>query len=143
MSYQILEDVSLADVAVEIRAATLEEIFREAAEAMLAVQLERADLVGSTVHRTVILSKQALDILLYGFLQELVYLKDAQRLFLRVASATVAEADKTWTLTAELAGDISVPERHRPSVDVKATTLNDLSFEHTAGKWRAHFVLDI
>ena len=95
------------------------------------------------MQQTATVSHAALDLLLYRFLQELIYLKDAKGLFLRPDSITVRQVDAEWVIETSLVGEKLDPARHRSSVDVKAATFNELQLEKRGAGWYARFVLDI
>jgi SHS2 domain-containing protein len=84
--------------------------------------------------RRISLEKPELDLLLFAFLQELIYYKDAEGLLLRVPAVRIEEAGG-WRLEAEAAGETIDPSRHRMWVDVKAITLHRFSLEETGRGW--------
>jgi SHS2 domain-containing protein len=143
--YHFLEDVAIADVCFEVHAASLPELFRDAAEALMKVQVDNLGEVGRGQVVKIELADEALDMLLYYFLQELIYYKDAQRLLLLVEVVDIEEgADGVFRLSAEAAGEEIDPERHILNADVKAVTMHRFEVTHThEGAWRATVVLDI
>src|SRR2546428_693918 len=86
---------------------------------------------------------QKIDMLLFDFLQELIYCKDAERLLLRVRDARIEERDEKYFLKAETAGDPLDAARHHQRADVKAVTLHDFSVEKDDDGWKARVLLDI
>ena len=72
-----------------------------------------------------------LDLLLFNFLQELVYYKDAEQLLLRVQQLHIADDRQPYTLQATAVGEPIDPERHRMRVDVKAVTLHHFALTQT------------
>lgn len=143
MPYRYLEEIATADVAFEAWGATREEMFAAAADALTNVMV--ADLSAIVpVHEVEIrLEHQELDLLLFSFLQELIYLKDARRLLLRAPSPDITEEGFTLTLHAVARGEEIDPERHPMVVDVKAVTLHRFQVEQRDGTWRATVILDI
>ena len=81
--------------------------------------------------------------LLFDLLQELIFLKDAERLLLRIRERQMAERDELYFLKAMVEGEPLNPERHHQREDVKAVTLHDFSVERTDGGWKARVLLDI
>jgi SHS2 domain-containing protein len=89
------------------------------------------------------LEEQPLDMLLFNFLGELIFLKDARPLLLRVTRVMIIPTGSHYTLKATAGGERPDPARHPLTVDVKAVTLHHFRVEETAGGWRAEVVLDI
>jgi protein archease len=81
--------------------------------------------------------------LLFDFLQELIYFKDARRLLLRVCQAQINQKDEAYILKAKVTGEQLDPNRHQQRADVKAVTLHGFSVEKHDGGWKAKVLLDI
>ncbi len=143
MSYRFLEDIATADVAFEVDGATREELFASATEALLAVMTAEPERVGRREMVTIRVEQTALDLLLYDFLGEMVYLKDARHLLLHVDRLQIDGHGGTLILTGELNGERIDPSRHRLLVDVKAVTIHRLRATFEDGVWRATVVLDV
>jgi len=141
--YRYLEDIATADVAFEAWGATKEETFLAAADATLNTMVEDIGTVAPRVHREISISADALDLLLFELLQELVYQKDAGRLLLRVRDLRIEETVDAYRLRAEGWGETIDPDRHGLLADVKAVTLHRLLVEKTTDGWRALVVLDV
>jgi SHS2 domain-containing protein len=142
--YHFLEDVAIADVCYEVHAASLPELFRDAAEALMKVQVDNLGEVGRGQVVKIELADEALDMLLYYFLQELIYYKDAKRLLLVVEKVEIEETPEGgWQLTACAAGEEIDPERHELVADVKAVTMHRFELVQTPEGWKATVVLDI
>lgn len=143
MPYEFLEEEATADVAFEAWGKDLEETFRSSAEATLNVMVDNPEDVRPLEKRPLELTNEALDLLLFDFLQQLIYYKDAELLLLRVPEVQVEGRDGAWRLRAVAQGERLDPARHRQIVDVKAVTLHHFSLEQIPGGWRAHVILDI
>jgi SHS2 domain-containing protein len=141
--YRYLEEIATADVAFEARGATLEEMFLAAADATLNTMVEEIGTVAPRERRAFSVAADALDLLLFELLQELVYLKDAERLLLRVRDLRIEETGAGYRLHAEAYGETIDPGRHPLLADVKAVTLHRLVVERTPDGWRAVVVLDV
>ncbi|GIX48017.1 MAG: protein archease [Candidatus Tectimicrobiota bacterium] len=143
MPFAFLDDVAIADLAFEAWGETLEETFVAAAEAVLCAMVEDPQSVRPQVRRPLRLRHEALDLLLFTFLQELIYYKDAEQLLLRVPQVRLGTADGVHTLEAEACGERLDPSRHQLRVDVKAVTLHRFSLAQTPSGWKACVVLDV
>ena len=135
-------DAVTSDLAFVARGATPGEAFAAAAQALLAATVEDPARVEEREVRRLELAEPDLELLLLRFLNELVYLKDAELLLLRPRTVRVS-LDSQARLEAELAGETMVPERHRLAADVKAATAHGLSVARTPGGWEARVTLDV
>jgi SHS2 domain-containing protein len=107
------------------------------------VMVDELDAIRPRESRRIDLVTDALDMLLFELLQELIYYKDAEQLLLRVRDLRIEEKDGSYHLFAEAHGETIDTERHPLNVDVKAVTLHRFIVEKTAAGWRAAVILDI
>jgi SHS2 domain-containing protein len=143
LQFRYVEDVAIADVAFEAWGSTLAEMFTAASEATIQVMVAESASVAPRVRREVRLEAEAIDLLLFELLQELIFYKDAEQLLLRLLEANVEERGDGWTLSAVLGGEPINPSRHELLVDVKAVTLHRFLVEPFEGGWKAFVILDI
>lgn len=143
MPYHYLEEIGTADIAFEATGRDLPELFSDAADATMNVMIDNLDAIEPRETRHIELSNEKIDMLLFDFLQELIYFKDAERLLLRVGHAQVDERDEKYFLKAEVSGEPLDAERHLQRADVKAVTLHNFSVEKEDGGWKARVLLDI
>ena len=143
MPYRFLEDIATADIAFEAWGNTLEEMFTAAAEATMNVMIESLDSIARRELREFHLENAALDMLLFDFLQELIFFKDSERLLLRVREIRLEERDGNYSLAALTQGEPLDPDRHEQRVDVKAVTLHQFCLEKTDQGWMTRIILDI
>lgn len=143
MPYEYLEDVTTADVAFKAWDEKLEGVFVAAGEALMNVMVDELDSIRPTEKREIKLENDALDLLLFDFLQEFIYYKDSELLLLRVPKVNIEERDGNYVLTAHGEGERLDTARHHMIVDVKAVTFHRFALEQTDGGWEAMVVLDI
>jgi protein archease len=143
MPYEFLEDVAIADIAFKAQGNDLVELFTAAADATMNVMVEELDSIRPMERREFNLKNEALDMLLFDFLQELIYYKDAEQLLLRVDRLGFREEHGRHHLSAQTAGEMIDPERHLTRVDVKAVTLHQFQLQQTPQGWEATVILDI
>jgi len=143
MPYRYREDIATADVAFEAWGETREELFIAAAEALLCTMVEAAAEVVRKEELTLHLEHEEQDLLLWSFLQELIFYKDARRLLLHADMVSLVERGGLFTLEAILRGEQIDPGRHRLLVDVKAVTLHRLALTFGNSLWQATVVLDV
>ncbi len=143
MPYKYLEEIAIADIAFEAWGSTPEELFKAAADATMNVMVADLSTVADREKRRIELEEENLDLLLFNFLQELIYYKDAQRLLLRVDNIHIEKTQKGFKLQAEAHGEELNPEKHDLRVDVKAVTLHQFQVKKTSEGWWAQVILDI
>jgi SHS2 domain-containing protein len=143
MPYQYLEEIGTADIAFEATGRDLPELFSAAADATMNVMIDNLDAIEPRETREIELSNDNIEMLLFDFLQELIYFKDARRLLLRVSEAQIEQKAEAYSLKAKLAGEQLDDARHHQRADVKAVTLHGFSIKKEDGGWKARVLLDI
>ena len=143
MPYKYLEEIGTADIAFEATGRDLPELFMAAADATMNVMIENMDAIEPRETRRIELTNDKIDMLLFDFLQELIYFKDAERLLLRIREVQIDEKEDAYSLNATAAGESLDPARHRQRADVKAVTLHNFQVERIDGGWKARVLLDI
>jgi SHS2 domain-containing protein len=143
MPYRYLEDIATADVAFEARGKDLEELFTSAADATMNVMVADLASIAQLEKMDFEVENADLDMLLFNFLQEFIFFKDARRLLLRVLSVSIDKRNAGFSLQAKTAGEELDPEKHDLIVDVKAVTLYRFALQETESGWMATVVLDI
>lgn len=143
MPYHYLEEIGTADIAFEATGRDLPELFSDASDATMNVMIDNLDAIEPRETRHIELSNNEIDMLLFDFLQELIYFKDAERLLLRVRAVQIEQRNEKYFLKAEAAGESLDEARHQQRADVKAVTLHDFSVEKKNSGWKARVLLDI
>jgi len=143
MPYEYLEEIGTADIAFEATGRDLAELFSDAADATTNVMIDNIEAIQPRETRQIELSNDKLDMLLFDLLQELIFLKDAGRLLLRIREVQIDKRDEIYFLKATAEGEPLDAEQHHQRADVKAVTLHDFSVERTKGGWKARVLLDI
>ena len=143
MPYRFFDDVAIADVEFRAWGRDLAEVFVAAATATLHVMIHNLDAIEPKERREIILENAELDLLLFDFLQELIYYKDAESLLLRVSAVDIHEQDGHYRLYTVAVGERLDPGRHEQGVDVKAVTLHHFRLEPDDNGWTAYIILDI
>ena len=143
MPYNYLEEFGTADIAFEATGRDLPELFMAAADATMNVMIDNLDAIEPRETLQIELSNDNIDLLLFDLLQELIFLKDAERLLLRIREVQIVEKDENYFVKATAEGKPLDAERHHQRADVKAVTLHDFSVERTEGGWKARVLLDI
>jgi SHS2 domain-containing protein len=143
MPYHYLEEIGTADIAFEATGRDLPELFTAAADATMNVMIDNLDAIEPRETRQFELSNDSIEMLLFDFLQELIYFKDARRLLLRVCEAQIDQKEEAYFLKAKVAGEQLDDARHHQRADVKAVTLHGFFVKKHDDGWRAKVLLDI
>ena len=143
MPFAYRDDIACADVVFNAWAGTLEELFQEAARATMQAMVENLD--EARPAETVELSLQQSDaeMLLFDFLNELIFYKDASRLILLSDLPDLYLSDQGCTMRVTLRGETIEATRHRLNTDVKAVTMLRFGLSRTLKGWQATVVLDV
>lgn len=143
MPYTYVDDIAVSDLAFHAWGTTLDNTFRDAAEATVHAMVENLDAIAPVEQRSFELHDEHLDLLLLQFLQEFVFYKDAERLLLRIQEVRISRDDHGFTLRGHAAGERINPDKHELGSDVKAVTLHRLQVVQTADGWDATVILDV
>ena len=143
MPYEFVDELTVADIAFRAWGHDVEETFVAAADAVMNAMVEDLEAIQPQDTRILNIEHEALDLLLFNFLQELVYYKDAEQLLLRVQQLSIADDRQPYTLQATAVGERIDPNRHHMRVDVKAVTLHHFALTQTEVGWGATVILDI
>jgi SHS2 domain-containing protein len=143
MPYEFVDELTVADLAFRAWGHDLEETFVAAGDAVINAMVEDLETIQSQDTRVLNVAHEALDLLLFNFLQELVYYKDAEQLLLRVQQLSIGDDRQPYTLQATAVGERIDPDRHHMRVDVKAVTLHHFALAQTDNGWEATVILDI
>lgn len=143
MPHRRLEGLTQADVAFRAEGSSLEEVFRSAWEATLEVMLADAARLRPLERRRIELAHPQADLLLFDFLQQLLFYKDAEGLLLRLESLSIEQGPDGCRLKAEAAGEAADPARHELGGDVKAVTLHRFELRRAESGWLATVILDV
>lgn len=143
MPYKFLDDIATADIAFRAWGKDLEELFKAAGDAVINTMIDNLEAIVPQETRRFDLQDDALDLLLFNFLQEFVYYKDSELLLLRGQQIQIEQKEHHYHLTAVTQGEQLDRDRHHERVDVKAVTLHQFQLEETADGWTAMVILDI
>ncbi len=140
--YRFLEGITRADIAFRARGRTLADLFASAGRAVSRTMVNDLHAIRLAEARAVDLSAPQVDLLLFNFLQEIIYYKDAdQLLFGKYEIKKIGKSPPH--LSAILFGERIDPKRHALGVDVKAVTMHRFEVSKDKTGWRATVVLDI
>jgi SHS2 domain-containing protein len=137
--YEIFEHT--ADVGIRIRAATLDELFADAARGLFSVMVANLDAVAPVQQECVHLTNEAnrLDDLLFDWLDDLLYRFDTRRVLFSRFEVQIEGKD----LRATIWGEPMDRSRHEMDGEVKAITYHGLILQHDTDGWLAEVIVDM
>jgi len=141
MPFRFLENVAIADAAYEAWGDTIEELFSEAARAMMEIVVDTKT-VDTEEERVFKLEREDVETLLYAFLSEIIFLKDTEDMLFGDFKVHI-EGDRPFLLEARLYGDKIHRKTRSLRSDIKAVTYYLFSVKQERGGWRATVVIDI
>ena len=133
--YEFLESIAIADCAMEVEGEDLDDLF--VAELMVDPTTVRC-----SIERDVQLAAPSLDLLLFDWLSELIFLKDSEQLVFPDVEVRVS-GEAPCRLAARLRGEALDRTRTTLRADPKAVTFHLFALEPRDGGWRARVVIDI
>lgn len=143
MPFRFMDEITTSDVAFEAWGETLEEMFSSSAKALLRTMVQDPRKVKKRQKVAFRLEHEEVDLLLFSFLQEFIYYKDARRLLLHPVSVKISEMGGLFHLESVTKGEEIAPLRHQLLVDVKAVTLHRFRVVFERDLWKATVVLDV
>ena len=141
-TFRFLEEIALADIAFEAEGESVEEVFRGATQALLE-SLANSVTVSGGWERAIERTDVDLSALLFDWLSEVVYWKDAAGVVFREAPLTLMREGDVWLLRARLIGALVDQQTQELHADVKAITKHLYELKQTGGRWKARVVLDV
>ena len=144
MPYRFVENLTVADVAFQARGKTMDEMFESAGKAVTAVMVKDLRTIRDQETKQFHLVSDQPDLLLFDFLQEIIFYKDADQLLLRsFALKTAKNENGSYALNGTGKGERIDRARHQLLVDVKAVTMHQFKIVQDSRGWEATVILDI
>lgn len=143
MTYELLDNISRADIAYRARGNSLAGLFTNGAGALVSIMLEDPGAVRPAESVTFTVASPDLDLLYYDFLTEFIFYKDSEKLILIPSRIDIRHSAGAYTLTCEATGEKIDRQRHVFITDIKAITLHNLSVTEANGEWQATVVVDV
>jgi SHS2 domain-containing protein len=128
-----------ADLGLRVRAASLEQLFAEAAAALLAVLVANPAAVRGVQEKTFRVAGDQYDYLLFDWLSELLYTFETEHL---VWAQCDVQLDPQGLVAVCRVEPID-RQRHDLDHEVKAITYHELKVERTADGWLTEVIVDI
>ncbi len=137
MTYQTTDHT--ADLGITVQAASVENLFEEAARALSELIFGRRTFTAVEQVRIEVRGSDWPD-LMVNWLRELLYLWNGKNL---MPGAVAIRALKPFTLDATVMVDSTFCDPHDVLNDIKAVTYHQISVENQAANWQANIIFDI
>ncbi|ALA59643.1 archease [Nitrospira moscoviensis] len=141
-SYRFLDDVAVADLAFEATGDSLQDVFVAATGALIDAMADPAT-VGTAWEQKVEREDQDPAALLFDWLSDLVYYKDAAGVVFSKVDLHLVQSGDRWRLTAMVHGEPVDPAKQALRADVKGVTKHLYEVTQHAGRWTAQVVVDV
>ena len=141
-SFRFLDDIALADLAFEADGDSVQELFRAATRALLET-LADPGTVAETWERRITKTEDDPADLLFEWLSDIVYWKDAAGVVFHDADLSVRQEGSAWTLEALLRGAPVDQTEQTLRNDVKGVTKHLYDVKREGTRWYARVVVDV
>jgi len=141
-TFRFLEEIALADIGFEAEGESVEDVFRGATQALLESMANPVTVSGGW-ERSIELTDMDLSSLLFEWLMEMVYWKDAAGVVYREAPLTLKREGDGWLLRARLIGAPVNQRTQELHADVKGVTKHLYELKQTGDRWKVRVVLDV
>jgi protein archease len=135
MSFEELEHT--ADIRIRVKASSIEDLFSEAARALMTVMY--GSIGPGTIRRHIELDALDTVSLLQGFLSELIFISEVEEL---VISGTELHIAGTH-LSADLSGEPFSRDTHTGGREVKGISYSDLTIAHEHDSYILEVIFDV
>lgn len=141
-SFHFRDDIAIADLAFEAEGDSVEELFRGATQALLET-LADPSTVAATWERRIEKVGEDPSNLLFEWLSDIVYWKDAAGVVFHDVIFFVAHETESWKLVASLRGAPVDPASQTLRNDVKGVTKHLYAVKQEGARWYARVVVDV
>jgi len=142
--FHFLDDIAMADLAFAAWGDTPSELLTAAGEGLVDAMVNPTT-VGTRWKQEISIAQSTLPDLLFEWLSNLVYLKDAEAVLFHHVQAEVwyDASSENWHLRGQVAGDHIDQLTQELRADVKAITKHMYEVNENSSQYRARIVLDV
>lgn len=142
-NFEFRSDIAISDCAFYAYGKDVAELIVNACHAVTEAMVSRSK-IEAKEKKSFEIRTDSLEGLLYLVLEEIIYLKDAERLVFRdFEIEKLEEKPKSYFLSIKLSGEKVDLHKHEPHSDVKAVTYHQFEVKKTPKGYRAAVILDI
>jgi len=139
--YNILTEEVKSDFAFEVIADSISDLFRGAGIAMMMAMVDVEKLEAEKTWKFD-LKSESLELLLFDFLGELIYLKDVDSVLFKDFEIVFTKEEKL-SLKCSAQGSLIDYSKYEILTDVKAVTMHEFCFERRDEDWYCHIIVDL
>lgn len=140
--FKFLEEVAIADIAFEAYGRDYNGLFENCAQAIFSLTAD-IKTIKPKIKKELKIEDEKIDGLLYDFLSDILYLKDAEALIFCRCKASILQEKKKFILNCTLEGDSIDPKIQTLDNDLKAVTMHMFKVEKINQGYKATVVVDI
>ena len=141
-SFRFLDDIAVADLAFEAEGDSVEELFCAATDALLETLADPLTVAATWEHKIEHVNGEP-DELLFEWLSDLVYWKDAAGVVFHDVDLSVSRKGTAWRLVALLRGAPVDQTTQTLRNDVKGVTKHLYEVKQQGAGWYARVVVDV
>ncbi len=143
MNYELIENITSADIAVRVKAPSQSLLFKYGAEALMSEMIEDISSINLIVSKEGEFEGTELSLLYFEFLNEFLFFKDAENLLLIPCSVEIISSEDLYKCNYILKGEKINRDIHKFRVDIKAVTLHALKIYKENEIYIAESVFDV
>ncbi len=137
MPYQVIEDKNIADINLKIWANTKEALFNEIISAF-SNQITQTDKIKKKIKEEIILKEKNFSDLVFGFIEKLIYFKDAKNLIFKEGKIVLSNNQiKGYLFGQKINQDLPI------KIDIKAITYHKFRVKKEKNFYCLYLVFDI
>jgi SHS2 domain-containing protein len=142
-TFQFLDDIAMADLAFDASGDSLQDVCQGATNAVIEA-MANPGTIGSTWQRAIDRADEDPAELLFDWLSDLVYWKDAAGVVFSKSDVRLTQQEGgLWKLQAQLYGEPINVSTQELRADVKGVTKHLYQLSEHDGRWSARVVLDV
>jgi SHS2 domain-containing protein len=131
-----------ADIAVDVEADSMEELFMASAQAWKETIFEN-NIIKEKEEKKIKIIESDPESLFVKFLDEMNFLFQTKKWICSSAGKIMIAKNKEWNLSSILLGESFDPERHIVNLEIKAVTFHQMEVKNINGKYSTRIVFDI
>jgi len=143
LPYRYIDDISVADAAIEVNSDTLEGIFIDSGKALTNTMVDDLKSIRTDIEYSFKVESKEIDLLLFEFLEKLVIEKDANQMLFSEFEVKINQTKNNSIISVIAHGEHIDYNRHELCADVKAVTLHKFNLTKEKENWKAEMILDI
>jgi len=143
MDYEIIEEITHADIAVRVKGSSLDELFVKSGRALISEMVENPGDISFLIIKEGNLTGDSIELMYFEFLNEILFFKDAERVLLIPEIVKISDVSGSLNCDYRLCGEKIIRGKHNFKVDVKAVTMHGLRIYKENDLFVAEAVFDV